>query len=190
MEELSPNAGFKTVIRDPAASVGKKVLWGGEIIETKTHEEFTLIEVIQKPLGFKERPSRADESSGRFLVEYRGQFLDPAIYKAGREITIVGEIIRAEKKKLGQMNYRYPYVRTSYVHLWPARPKYVRAPYPLPRYYCDPFWRDCRYPFAPYYADLYFRPNLFFRRPFGLWPNRSPYFFRDSWKPAPKENSK
>ncbi len=177
-DTVSPNTGFEGVIHNPAGSVGKTVLWGGEIIETKTEEEYTLIEVIQKPLGFKERPLAGDESAGRFLVEYRGQFLDPAIYKAGREITIVGEIIRAEKKKLGEMNYRYPYVLASYVHLWPKRVQQIRAPYRSP-YYCDPFWPGCRYAFDPYYPSPYFYSDPLLYRPFGLFPNRSPFFFRN-----------
>ncbi|NOY84563.1 MAG: hypothetical protein GXO96_07055 [Nitrospirae bacterium] len=37
------------------------------------------IEVVQKPLIFKDRPLKTDESSGRLLVEDEGQFLDPAI---------------------------------------------------------------------------------------------------------------
>ena len=183
MRGLSPDAGFETVILDPAAFVGKKVLWGGVIVETQTLEEFTLIEVLQKPLGFKERPEQTDESRGRFLVEYKGQFLDPAIYKTGREITIVGEIIRAEKKKLGEMNYRYPYVAASHIHLWPVRPEYAGAPYPPPYYYCNPFWRGCPYLFDPFYPDPYFYSDPFFRRPFGLWPHRPPYFFRNHRHP-------
>ncbi len=188
---VSPNTGFERVIRNPAGSVGKTVLWGGEIIETITREEYSLIEIIQKPLGFKERPLAGDESEGRFLVEYRGQFLDPAIYKIGREVTIVGEIIRAEKKKLGKMNYRYPYVLASYVYLWPKRVQQIRVPYRSP-YYCDPFWRGCRYTFGPYYpdpySDLYSDP--FLRRPFGFFPHRSPFFFRNAPHHPPNSPTK
>ncbi|VAX31048.1 hypothetical protein MNBD_NITROSPIRAE01-2071 [hydrothermal vent metagenome] len=190
-DEVSPNTGFERVIRDPAEFVGKTVLWGGEIIETKNHEDYSLIEMIQKPLGFKERPLAGDESEGRFLVEYRGQFLDPAIYKIGREVTIVGEIIRAEKKKLDEMHYRYPYVLASYVYLWPKRVQQMRIPYRSP-YYCDPFWRGCRYAFDPYYPDpsydLY--PDPFLRRPFGLFPNRSPFFFQNNPHQSPTKKAK
>jgi len=190
MEEVSPDADFESVIRNPSLAIGKKVLWGGEILETKTHAEYSLIEVIQKPLGFKERPLASDESRGRFLVEYRGQFLDPAIYKAGREVTIVGEIVKSETKKLGEMNYRYPYVSASYVHLWPEQPKHLVVPYPTPYYYCGPFWRGCRYPFDPYYPDPYFYADPFFGRPFGIWPHRPPYFFRGHRHPSPTKKAK
>lgn len=189
MEEISQNTDFGDVIRNPALAVGKKVLWGGEILETKTYSEYSLIEIIQKPLGFKERPLPTDASAGRFLVEYRGQFLDPAIYKAGREITIIGEIIRVEKKKLSEMNYRYPYVLASYVHLWSEQLKQARVLYPPP-YYCDPFWRGCRYAFDPYYPEPYFYSDPFFRRPFGLWPYRTPYFFREHRHTTPMEKGK
>lgn len=189
MEEVSPNTDLEDVIRNPALALGKKVLWGGEILETKTYAEYSLIEIIQKPLGFKERPLSTDESAGRFLVEYRGQFLDPAIYKAGREVTIVGEIVRVEKKKLGERNYRYPYVLASYIHLWSEQSKHVRVLYPPP-YYCDPFWRGCRYYFYPYYPEAYFYSDPSFRRSFGLWPYRAPYFFREHRHTTPTEKVK
>mgnify|MGYP003394141383 CR=1 FL=1 len=176
---VSLEADFETVIRDPAASVGKKVLWGGVILKTDTHEEYTLIEVVQKPLGFKDRPLETDQSGGRFLAEYKGQFLDPAIYKAGREITVVGEIMKSETRALGEMNYKYPYVAASFIHLWGERPKEIRVPYPTYPYYpyCrDPFWSACpdSFDYPPY-----FYPNPYWAYPYGLFPyNRPPFFFR------------
>ncbi len=167
---ITPNLTFQEVIMDPAASVGKTVLVGGVILQTTVYEGGTILEVIQKPLGRRDRPLETDQSAGRFLVEKAGQFLDPGIYKEGREITIVGEIIKEEKKPLGEMEYRYPYLSAAHIHLWQERSE------PAHYYsYCrSPFVHDCYDPFYP----PYFYRGPFIPYPYGAWPYRSPFFPR------------
>ncbi|MFQ5588014.1 MAG: Slp family lipoprotein [Nitrospiria bacterium] len=158
-QRVTPNLAFHEVIRDPAASVGKTVLLGGVILKTTVYKERTVLEVIQKPLGFRDRPLETDESGGRFLVERTGQFLDPGIYKAGREVTLIGEIVKEERKPLDEMEYRYPYVTASHLYLWPERPEpAVFYPYCRTAFGCD-----CYDPFYPHFYRSRFGP-----RPYNL----------------------
>jgi len=55
---------------------------------------------------------------GRFLVEVES-FLDPAIYSAGRQITVAGVATGKEMRKLGQINYTYPVLTSKELYLWP-----------------------------------------------------------------------
>ncbi len=162
-QRITPNLTFHEVIRDPAVSVGKTVLWGGVILHTTVYKGRTVLEVIQKPLGRRDRPLETDQSAGRFLVEQSNQFLDPEIYKEGREVTVVGEIFKEEKRPLGEMEYRYPYVIATFIHLWQERPQpYDYRAYPYSPYCRPPFMYDCYDPFYPY---PFFGP-----RPYGIWP--------------------
>lgn len=131
---IAPGLTFKMVIENPKGSVGKTVLWGGTIIKTTVSNEGTLLEILQKPLGRKDRPLQTDESDGRFLIERKGIFLDPAVYQEGREVTMIGEITEERKGKIGTREYRYPYVVSDHIHLWepklfPGNSTYAYYPY-------------------------------------------------------------
>jgi outer membrane lipoprotein len=142
-QQIDERLTFKEVQRNPDGFLGKKVLWGGVIIETTNTQAETLIKVRQADLDLETRPKDLDTSQGRFLVRYSG-FLDPAIYAQGREITVFGEIKGKEDMPLGELRYTYPVVRSEELHLWEKRRVYP---------YYDPWFWDY-YPspwfFGPY----------------------------------------
>ncbi len=136
-QQVDEGVTFAEAQRDPDRFIGKKVLWGGLIIETTNTEGGTLIKVRQADLDFETRPRDLDTSNGRFLVRQSG-FLDPAIYAEGREITAFGEIVGKEDVPLGEIRYTYPVVRLGKLHLWEKRQVYP---------YYDPwFWDYYSYP--------------------------------------------
>ncbi|MBW1918361.1 MAG: Slp family lipoprotein [Deltaproteobacteria bacterium] len=145
LDQVDRDLSFTAVAADPETYLGKTVLWGGVINQTRPKEGKTELEIVQKNLDRRHRPEDGDTSLGRFLVEYAG-FLDPAIYKAGREITVVGEVKGSEVRKLGETDYRYPLIAALSLHLWPQPIPYERYPYywgpPYPYYYWGPYyWR-------------------------------------------------
>jgi len=147
MDQIDPNLSFSAVLKDPSAFVGKTVLWGGIIIETLNDPHETIIKVRQTDLDYQTRPANLDRSQGRFLVTY-SEFLDPAIYKEGREITVAGQIRGEEVLPLGNSNYTYPVVAAKEIHLWeimiPYRPLY-------PPWYYGPYYPWGWYrPYGPY----------------------------------------
>lgn len=145
---------FQELGRNPKAAIGKTVLLGGTIIETVNHKAGTRLEILQKPLDRYDRPLAGDESHGRFFIEQPEAFLDPAVYEKGRELTVVGKITEERVQHIGELEYRYPYIVVSHLHLWKKRAEYsaIRA-YPL--YYPRPYWYG-PYPYYAYpYGDIY-----------------------------------
>ena len=135
---------------DPDRYAGKTVLWGGVIAEIANQQKETDLKVRQTELDIEKRPKDPDRSAGRFVIRYAG-FLDPAIFQAGREITVAGEVVGKEVLPLEKIQYSYPVILAKEIHLW-ERQQYVRPYYP---YYWDyPFWGPYGYPYRwyrPYY---------------------------------------
>jgi outer membrane lipoprotein len=134
--ELDPDIPFQQLQEQPASFEGKRVLLGGEIIQTYNKQEGTTIEVLQKRLNRWGRPRDEDDTEGRFLV-FTERFLDPVVYSRGRKITIAGIVLGGHVEKIGEVDYVYPLLRAIEVHLWkdPSSPVFV-YPYPV-WYYWD-----------------------------------------------------
>jgi outer membrane lipoprotein len=130
-----PSLTFGQVIKNPDGFKGKMVIWGGEIVETVNQRDgSTQIEVFQKPLGWRGEPRDIATSEGRLLI-LADKYLDPYIFRSGRKVTVMGEILGEKIKPLGEMDYRYPLLSGKQIHLWPEY-----ASYPYPYYYYDPWW--------------------------------------------------
>jgi outer membrane lipoprotein len=141
--QVDKDIHFKEVLKNPDAFKGKVVMWGGVILEAKNQKGGTLLEVLQKPLDWDDRPQDGDESHGRFLGLYEG-FLDTALYAKGREVTVAGEIQGKKVLPMDEIDYTYPFLAVKEVHLWPERVKerIVPAPYwPYPWWWGDPYYR-------------------------------------------------
>jgi outer membrane lipoprotein len=150
LDQVDPALTFEDVQKDPSIFQGKMVLWGGVIIETLNRPKETVIKVRQTELDLEKRPTNLDRSRGRFLIQYNG-FLDPAIYREGREITVAGEIIGKEVLPLGNLNYTYPLVVAKEIYLWERLPPY-RGVYPYYPWYYDPFYP---WGYRPYWRNPY-----------------------------------
>ncbi len=133
-EQVRPDISFKEVLNNPEAYQGHMILLGGTIIETENIKEGTLLEVLQHPLGFRDRPKDMDESEGRFLA-LDNRYLDVNIYAKGRSITIAGEIQGKKTLPLGKTAYTYPMIHIQEMYLWPIPGDY--APY---RFYDNRDW--------------------------------------------------
>ncbi|MFZ0449047.1 MAG: Slp family lipoprotein [Desulfatiglandaceae bacterium] len=129
LQDVDQDLSFGEILENPEAYTGKSVLLGGNIIETLTLPDKTLILVLQRPLGFRKRPATDGASEGRFIVESSG-FLDPAIYSEGRKVTVVGSIQGKEVRPLGKTTYAYPVIAGKEIYLWPRE-----EPAAPPRFY-------------------------------------------------------
>jgi outer membrane lipoprotein len=129
---------FKEVFENPNTYQGKTVIWGGEIIKTTNQKDgTTLMEIFQLPLSRRGEPNALYPSGGRFLV-LTEKYLDSYLFERGRKITVGGEILGEEFRKLGEMDYRYPLLSGKQIHLW--REYYHPGPYYHRPYYYDPWW--------------------------------------------------
>ncbi len=109
------------VMKNPDAYIGNIIIIGGVIASSINTAEGTYIEVVQKPLDYRGIPKYTDISYGRFIVLYEG-YLDTAIYSAGREVTVAGEVMGKRIRRLGEMQYPYLLLRSKELHLFKYRP--------------------------------------------------------------------
>lgn len=117
LSEVDPAITFQVLIKDPEKYKGKAILQGGRIVATTIKEGETWVEVLQQPLDWQQKPEDTDVSYGRFLVRFPG-FLDPAIYEAGKRITVLGEVEGRKVLPLKEMEYTYPVLLPREHHLW------------------------------------------------------------------------
>jgi outer membrane lipoprotein len=142
--QSDPSIRVNQVQANPEAYWEKMVVWGGVIVEAKNLKEGTLIEIVQKPVDWEGRPYEVDQSDGRFFALYTG-YLDSAIYSQGREVTVAGVLKEVREKPLGEINYSYPVVHVSQLHLWPVIEEY------------DTYYYNSWYPYwYPYYYPWYY----------------------------------
>jgi outer membrane lipoprotein len=127
-------AGIEEVLIRPDRYRGTTVLWAGIIINTENFDDHTVIEVLQKPADYQGRPKDVDISKGRFLARTEN-FLDPAIYSIGREITVAGKVQGIETAPVGEYNYTYPVISITELHLWPVVTEPIYNYYYYPSYY-------------------------------------------------------
>ena len=99
---------------------GDHVRWGGQVVGVHNGANESCFEIVGKVLGSDGRPLVHDRSEGRFIA-CRAGFYDPAVFKDGREVTIVGTVNRFDSHRIGDYDYRYPIVMADVVYLWPER---------------------------------------------------------------------
>ena len=129
------------------------VRWGGVLLETRPEADHTCFEILSKQLEKSMRPEDADQSGGRFIACKPG-FYDPEVFEKGREVTVTGQVIFIDVRKVGEYDYHFPVVNIEFMSLWPEprEPRYYDfyGPY-RPYYWHYPYYgRYYRYPFYPY----------------------------------------
>jgi len=149
MEQVDRNLTYGSLASHPDESKGKIVLLGGTIVQATLKPNETEIEVVQKQVSSSGEPYLTDKSEGRYLVVV-DRFLDPAIYRAGRDITVAGKVQGSVTRRLGEIDYRYPVIGALELHLWKEPLSPQAYPYPYP--YGYPYYRRWgSYPGYPYW---------------------------------------
>jgi outer membrane lipoprotein len=118
--QVTYSGDFSALQKNPSPHRGQVAMFGGKIVETKPSPTASEITVLQLPLGTSDRPQDGDRSEGRFLLR-SGQFLDPAIYRNGALLTVVGKITGSEVRPVGGFDYAYPVVEAIEIKLWAER---------------------------------------------------------------------
>jgi len=139
--------------------VGTPVRWGGSILGVENAADTTDVEILARPLNATGEPRMDATPQGRFIARFHG-FLDPAEYPRQRLLTISGVLVGTQTRDVGEYPYRYPVVRATGKHLWPAPESFGPGPgdwgpwYPAPWY--SPWYGTGRGPwwgpgFGPWY---------------------------------------
>ncbi len=95
-------------------------MFGGKILETKASSTSSEITLLQLSLGKNDRPQDRDHSEGRFLLR-SGNLLDPAIYRKGTLLTVVGRVTGSEMWSVEGFDYAYPVIKAIETKIWSRR---------------------------------------------------------------------
>ncbi|MBI5057208.1 MAG: Slp family lipoprotein [Nitrospirae bacterium] len=115
-DRAEQGTSIPALFKDPDEYKGRLFILGGAIVSSLNTQDGTYLEVIEKPLDYRERPEYTDISRGRFLVLYEG-YLDTAVFSPGREVTVAGEVIGTKVRPLGEINYSYLLLRSRGLYL-------------------------------------------------------------------------
>lgn len=144
--QTDKNITFEQLNKNPEQYVGSSVMLGGVIVATENKNSGTLLEIYETKLDSSGEPVNTDNSKGRFLAIDKN-FLDSQIYRSGRKVTVLGEVKGVELRKIGEVEYRYPYLEVKDIYLW----QNTRSVYPRHYWnYYGPWW-DPWYGYYPYY---------------------------------------
>ena len=124
---------FEQALKDPTPYKGALVIWGGYIIDVVNSSTGTEVSVLETPLCGEE-PRQPETSQGRFIA-YIDKFLDPAVFRKGRKVTVAGNITGREVRPLGKIDYAYPVLEIEELHMWERE-----RPYPYDPMFDFGFW--------------------------------------------------
>jgi outer membrane lipoprotein len=129
---------------DPNQYIGRKVRWGGTILQIENKQDTSWLSIVGFPLNSYGRPLQSGESTGRFIAII-DEFLEPKIYTSDRQITFGGTFVKTESRKVGEFSYDYPVIKVEHYYLWPVvtTPNTNHPPY----WWYDPWY----YPAHPYH---------------------------------------
>ena len=140
-EQVRVPITFRTLLQEPEAHVGQKIILGGYILETVNQPESSVLTILQAPLDNQNKPKSQDLSEGRFLVQTE-KFLDPEIYNKNRKITVGGNVLGGRSQPLGDRSYRYPVIGAEEIHLWERQVDCLRSFDPYCYYWHDPWYYE------------------------------------------------
>lgn len=108
---------FAGLRQDPDRYIGRNLLLGGGIAGVRNTNEGGELEVVQFATDEEGKITDTAKSGGRFIASSSG-FLDPAVYRTGLLVTIVGEVVGKKNMLLGDVVYAYPLLVIREIHLW------------------------------------------------------------------------
>lgn len=132
--------------KDANAYIKQKVRWGGTILETENKQDSSWLSIVAFQLNGEGRPSQSGTSPGRFIAIV-DDFLEPLVFNADRQITVMGVLQGIESRKVGEFQYDYPLIKVEHYYLWSPISK---TDYEYPPYWWHDPWYN-HYPSHPYY---------------------------------------
>ncbi len=113
--------------------------WGGKIINVSNKETSSQIQILFYPLNNYDRPQINTPTQGRFAIT-SPNFLDPAIYKEGTELTVTGILKGEITQIIGEKTLILPLLSVEAIYIWPQQRQQYNDRY-----------RPYFYPHHPYY---------------------------------------
>lgn len=153
MKLVDKSITYSRLRENPDEYRGSYVLVGGIIASVRNTPQEGQLEVVQMPLDSSGMPKDTYNSEGRFIAT-ANRFLDPLIFKQGRNVTMVGDVKGKVVQSLDQIQYTYPLIGIRELRVW-SDEEVERKQYPpaYPYYWNDPWWPYWFYgpgPFRPW----------------------------------------
>ncbi len=145
-----PEVDIREVQKNIDAYHGSVVRWGGTVIQVDIQQDSSWVQVLYYPLKGYGRPSLTQSALGRFIIRSK-EFLDPAVYSKGTQITVAGTLNGGADRMIGEKTIKLPVVDLNQAYLWPK--------YNPTNYYAYPRY----YPYPGYYYGFYGRPFVYGR---------------------------
>ncbi len=138
-QEVAPGVTFPKVLHNTEAYRGDTVIWGGYIIRTVNSHQGSQVFILQSLLGSWDKPKATETSEGRFIAD-SGSFLDPLVYRKGRQVTVAGMVtgVKSVTNKKTGITYTYPVVQIKQIYLW--KQANATSSYGEPYWWYDPYW--------------------------------------------------
>ncbi len=155
--QTDTTVSFAQLLAKPEAYTERVVIFGGDILHTRNVEQGTYLEILQKPLDSSHQPQFTDHTGGRFMA-WCAQYLDPAVYKADRQITIAGRVLGSHTGQVGEVEYRYPLLDCLEIHLWSQPVAYQYEPF-----YIGQYWEPWYGWYPWYWRSYHFRHRRHYR---------------------------
>lgn len=127
--QVNTTLTYEQVKMAPDATRGQIVVWGGVVLHALRDTGKTTVEILELPLNKDHIPldNRAS-SQGRFLaVDSKGEIIDPAIFKDGSRVTVIGKLLGFRTETRNHATYDYPVLAIRDMTLWDER---TRSIYP------------------------------------------------------------
>lgn len=135
---INTEASFKTIKESPDGYIGKNIMVGGRLADTRNSADGAQLEIVQFDLTSQSYPEETFISYGRFLAT-NSSYMDPLIFRRGMLITLVGELKGKKTQRLDDMDYSYPLISLREWYLWPGSgPERGCNTYPTPLPQYDP----------------------------------------------------
>lgn len=115
--QIDPTLSYPELAASPASHAGRVIVLAGTIVEAANLKNSTRITLLQYPVGRRHRPRTNQPSGGRFLLSVPG-YLETAIYRPGRAVSVIGEVVGREDLPLGETTYAHPVLVPKALHLW------------------------------------------------------------------------
>ena len=108
---------FTELRKAPDSYTGKHLLLGGEIARVSNSKEGGELELVQFSTDEDGEITDKAKSGGRFIAK-SAEFLEPALYRTGLLVTVVGKAQGKRSKLLGDVLYTYPVIAIREIHIW------------------------------------------------------------------------
>jgi len=160
-QDVDETVRFRQAQQLPTQTFGKKILWGGLILDAQAGTEESELVLYSYKLDRWGEPVAIDDDGGRYLLKTT-RFLDPAIYDEGLFVTLAGTLEGVEPRSVGEVPYVFPVVRAEKIHLWEGPFRWGLKPHPniyVPYYIEDESYpRSHPYDPGPIWGPYWYRP--------------------------------